>query len=229
MNLEEQLHALGQHYRRVQPTRAFQKLGWNVLKGELPAAVAYRKTLWYHPFQLVTALSLVVLLVGSGTVYAAQWAKPQDALFPVKVLSEQVAVRLAPTKAIRQTVAQTVMERRLEELKSAGKTNDKKTIDGAIEEYRKSREDIATTADTKDQHLKQELEKHDEEFRQFINRHAPDQEKKPTTPAPTEASGVTVPVPTEKREVKGAETDVEEQSTGGQKPVKEEHVIEWEK
>lgn len=97
----------------------------------------YRKPrVWGYTFG--TAIATVTLSV--GTVFAAQSSLPNSALYPVKVLSEQVALTLSPT-SFKTAVASTIISRRVEEIEKVQKQGNKKELDQSIANFD---EDVAT-------------------------------------------------------------------------------------
>jgi len=97
----------------------------------LPAHSSYRQNLWGtfksfvsgRPARLAfsaaaaVCLMLALLLVGSGTVvYAAQGSQPNQILYPVKLLSEDVRLRLAVNPQSQFQLNLTFADRRLDEI-----------------------------------------------------------------------------------------------------------------
>jgi len=97
----------------------------------LPAHSSYRQNLWGafksfvsgRPARLafsaatVVCLMLALLLLGSGTaVYAAQGSQPNQILYPVKLLSENVRLRLAVNPQSRFQLNLAFADRRLDEI-----------------------------------------------------------------------------------------------------------------
>lgn len=87
----------------------------------------------YHSIPMVYAFRFALLLVFlfGSTVYAAQSSNPHDVLYPVKTLSEQVALTLSPTESTKTSVATTIISRRAEENEHAKK-------DGNVDEIKQT-------------------------------------------------------------------------------------------
>lgn len=67
-------------------------------------------------FAPALAVALIILLGGGGVAAAAQGAVPGDALYAVKIATEKVAVKLAPTPRAKVRVETKLAERRAHEL-----------------------------------------------------------------------------------------------------------------
>jgi len=66
---------------------------------------------------------LALLVFGGGTVFAAQYSLPGSKLYPVKILSEKVAVAVVP-KSIKPAVQNSISERRATEENLVNKKTD---------------------------------------------------------------------------------------------------------
>ena len=87
---------------------------------------------FFAPRYLVASFVVLVVLVSSGTVSAAQGALPGDLLYPVKVsINEKVEVALAPTPAAKAEVQARLADRRVEEAQTLAAQGrlDKKTAE----------------------------------------------------------------------------------------------------
>ncbi|KKU82329.1 MAG: hypothetical protein UY09_C0017G0007 [Parcubacteria group bacterium GW2011_GWA2_47_8] len=76
-----------------------------------------------HPFlfsKMVLAPALVVLavvmIIGGSVAFAAQSAKPDDLLYPVKLATEKIQETIAPTQRAKLELQQKFVERRYQEL-----------------------------------------------------------------------------------------------------------------
>ena len=118
MKLEDTLHQLGADYRKAKPSADFLRHGWSALESELEDRrhPRLRGLFTRRPFAWASVAFMVIMLLGAGTVAAAQSALPTEALFPVKVLSERVALGLAP-KRLRQQLQDEFASRRVAEQK----------------------------------------------------------------------------------------------------------------
>lgn len=93
----------------------------------------------YFGYSFGAALATVVLSV--GTVYAAQSSLPTSTLYPVKVLSERVALTLSPTESLKTTVASSIISRRITEIETVQKQGNEKVIEESIANFD---EDVAS-------------------------------------------------------------------------------------
>lgn len=86
---------------------------------------------------------LLVLVVGSGTLYAAERSLPGDLLYPVKRATEELRLGITRDPAERAEVYLTLAERRADELQQlvqAQKPLDAGALDELLERYRQARE-----------------------------------------------------------------------------------------
>lgn len=97
MKLTQAFKQLKKEYLAIQPSELLREHGWNVLRQRIEEEEKSwgMRRVWV----LLASVVLLVILGGAGTVYAAQSAKPGDALYPVKVASDRVAARIAPILA----------------------------------------------------------------------------------------------------------------------------------
>lgn len=107
---------------------------------------------WYQKpriwgYTVGSALATATLSV--GVAFAAQSSLPNSPLYPVKLLSEHVALTLSPTESLKTSVAQSIISRRISEVEEVQKTGNKKRIDESIVRLHedvdaiKNREDIS--------------------------------------------------------------------------------------
>lgn len=119
---------------------------------------------WHHKprmwgYTVGTAIATVVLSV--STVYAAQSSVPGSTLYPVKILSEHVALNLSPTTSIKTSVAQTIISRRVTEVEDAQKQGNKNTIEKSIQHLNQDVEEIQKRHDVSQNRIDQEISKHE--------------------------------------------------------------------
>ena len=98
----------------------------------LPSPLAPSKVEGYYSFftisaflqmRTVVAALLIVVLVGSGTAYAAEGALPGEPLYAVKInINESMRVALAPTPAGKAQVHAQLAERRVKEAEALAAT-----------------------------------------------------------------------------------------------------------
>ncbi len=120
--------------------------------------VRFRARHW--GYAIGAGLAAAVLSV--GTVFAAQSSLPGNILYPVKVLTENIALQTAPTKQLKTTVADTIVERRTEEVKKSETETEKirsmKNFDATVEALKKR-------ADVNRDHLDKIIEKQEQELK----------------------------------------------------------------
>ena len=97
------------------------------------------KSMWFFlPFRMF-ALSFVMLCV---VLLASQSSKPTNILFPVKVMSERVALTLSPNEKAKSAVVNTIISRRTSEVESAKKSGSTEAIEKAIQVLEKTTEEL---------------------------------------------------------------------------------------
>lgn len=75
----------------------------------------YNNTPKYYPKFAGAFLGILLLLVfGGGTVLASQYSLPNSPLYPIKILSEKVAVAVVP-KSVKPAVEDSITKRRVYE------------------------------------------------------------------------------------------------------------------
>lgn len=71
---------------------------------------------WFSPRFIMPLATFLVIVLGTGTAYAAQGALPGDPLYPIKLhVNEEVEMALATTPAQKATTEQHIAERRVAE------------------------------------------------------------------------------------------------------------------
>lgn len=81
-----------------------------------------------NPSRFAFAVFLFSMLLGTGTVYAAQSSLPTDTLYPLKIASEKIALNLAPIPVLREKVASEIERRRKTEQEKIQKQDKKDQI-----------------------------------------------------------------------------------------------------
>jgi len=71
---------------------------------------------WQSRWATVVAVVLILLLAGSGTVVAADNSMPDSPLYPVKLVTEQVRVRLTPSDIGKAELYAKLADRRVAEI-----------------------------------------------------------------------------------------------------------------
>lgn len=104
---------------------------------------------------------LATLVLTTGVVYAAQSSSPNTVLYPVKVLSEQAALTLSPTKSVKTTVAATIISRRIREVEQTQKEGTKKEVEQSITNLNTEIKNIRQLHDVSQTVISKTLEEHD--------------------------------------------------------------------
>lgn len=117
-------------------------------------------TMPYHIARWAGGLALASALVGGSMVYASQYSKPGSPLYPVKTASEQAALRLAPTKEIKTSVAITVIDRRAEEVNDLKVSGTDEDVSHALSKYRKTVQELEHTSGLDDSEMETHIRGH---------------------------------------------------------------------
>lgn len=173
MKITESLYLLKKHYQTAKPSLDFRKHGWNALVTELgeqdkPTRFAFR------PGQFILATATFVLLISVGTVFASQRTLPNQTLFPVKVLSEKIAVRLAPA-SFKAEIAAGMIDRRLTELATVTSAGNQQSIEQSVKTFKATTDDL-TKLNLWDGWEDESVEEHRDELQNVV---------KSLTPTPT--------------------------------------------
>lgn len=120
---------------------------------------------WYQRPRVIgytfgSAIATVVLSV--GTVFAAQTSLPTHTLYPVKVLSERVALTLSPTESLKTTIASSIISRRITEIETVQKQGNKKDIEESIANFDEDVEVIQKRKGISHSEIDSEIEEHKE-------------------------------------------------------------------
>ncbi|MFH0914552.1 MAG: DUF5667 domain-containing protein, partial [Chloroflexota bacterium] len=70
--------------------------------------------IWQHGWVVACAIVLTVLLAGTGTVFAAGNSMPDEPLYPVKLATEQIQIRLTPSNLKKAELYASLAEKRVE-------------------------------------------------------------------------------------------------------------------
>lgn len=86
-------------------------------------SVLKRPFLSWHFRWTVALASLLVVLLGSGTIVMANNSLPDQPLYPVKVATEEVQLALTPNKIYKAQIEMDMVERRTEEIAELARLN----------------------------------------------------------------------------------------------------------
>lgn len=159
--------------------------------------------IWYT---LGTALATLILSV--GTVYAAQSSFPDSKLYPLKVLSERVALTLSPTESLKTTVASTIISRRITEIEELQKRDDEPAVEASISHFTEDVASIQKREDISQEDIQRTLKEHEDVIDTF-GAHDEKGQKEEDEKSGGAVKGVSSPgqPPGAKRELSGDEDD----------------------
>ncbi len=99
------------------------------------ASILERIHLTYHIARLVGGFALASVFVGGAVVYAAQYSKPGNPLYPIKTASEQAALHLAPTTGLKTSVATILIDRRVQEVTDGRDDRTSEDVERAVSSF----------------------------------------------------------------------------------------------
>ncbi len=145
------------------PTAAFRtnariRILNTITNSQIPLQSQVRRPIW---MTYALRLGVFALFLTGGTVYAAQSSLPKDVLFPVKVLSERVALTLSPTQKTKTTVANTIIGRRAMEIEQAKNDGNKKEIQQTVTNYESTVSEIRNNKYVSHDDIEREVSKHE--------------------------------------------------------------------
>lgn len=167
----------------------------NTIAGsQMPVHSPIRRSVWMtYAFRL----AVLALFLTGGTVYAAQSSHPKDILFPVKVLSERVALTLSPTQTAKTTVANTIIQRRAMEVEQAKNEGNKEEIRQTVTSYESTVSEIRNNTHVSRDEIEREVKKHEsliQKTNDDEDKGVPNEVNKPKEPS----LKVPLPLPTSK-------------------------------
>lgn len=139
----------------------------NTVTSPQPLKLSWYKKPRVFGYTLGTAIATVVLSVGA--VYAAQSSLPHSTLYPVKVLSEDVALTLSPTQSLKTSVAATIISRRVTEVETLQKQGDPQAVRESITHLNTDVESIQKRKDISQEKIEQTITEH-KDFIDAINK-----------------------------------------------------------
>lgn len=99
---------------------------------------------WWPRWATVVAIVLVLLLGSSGTVVAASGSMPDEALYPVKIASEQVRLTLTPSKLGKAELYASLADKRVAEIVYVANKGDARQVELATQRLNNALVRIAT-------------------------------------------------------------------------------------
>ncbi len=89
-------------------------------------------------FRFAGVLVLLLLVLSTGTILAAQGANPNSQLYPIKLASENAVMAALPNSPLKANVALAIAQRRAEEINSEKQTGNITEIKKGIQRYSQS-------------------------------------------------------------------------------------------
>lgn len=110
------------------------KWPWHRHKNEL-SAMPYRRRFSFNMAGIILAVVLALSLVGGGTVYASQASLPGDALYNVKLATEELTMGLSPGDIARAERALSFAQRRVREMEALAAKGRLQDLGSAVGNY----------------------------------------------------------------------------------------------
>ncbi len=155
-NIEKLLHSLREEVAASDTFRTNARIR---ILNTVTRQVWYRRPRMWG-YTLGTALATVSLSV--VTIYAAQASIPNSTLYPVKILSERVALTLSPTESMKTGVAATIISRRITEVEELQVHGDKRAVEASVSRLKENVASIQQRKDISRDKIEQTLEEHKE-------------------------------------------------------------------
>lgn len=148
----------------------------------------------------------VLIFLCAGTVYAAQSSDPHDILYPVKTLSEQVALALSPTESTKTSVAVTIISRRAEEHDQAEKTGDTEKIKQTETNFESTVSDIRNKKHINQEKVEREIRKYQPRQQEEVETKEDANDDSDTQKEQKEEHSMSIPTPTKREEQQDQES-----------------------
>ncbi len=121
-------------------------------------------------FRLAGAFLIILVFISTGTILAAQSVNPKNSLYPVKLASEDIALKLSPS-SFKANVAVEIAKRRGDEIASQEKTNSKSEIKHGIKKYKESIDQARILVPSGNTNLNHELEHEESNLDELTNKY----------------------------------------------------------
>ncbi len=120
----------------------------------------------YFSFRLALALVLLLILIPTGTILAAQSAGPKNKLYPIKIASENIALKLSPPQ-LKPSIALEIVKRREEEISNQKSQNN--DMQQEINRYKESIDNAKSVTPSNDSAINNELNTYEKNMDKLIN------------------------------------------------------------
>ncbi len=125
-------------------------------------------------FRLAGIFLIVLIFISTGTILAAQSANPKNTLYPIKLASEEIALKLSPTPSLKANIAVGIAKRRGDEITIQQNTDSKSEIKYGIEKYKESINQAKQIVPSDNTHLTSELKNEEQNLDQLTHRYEED-------------------------------------------------------
>lgn len=119
-------------------------------------------------FRLVGIFFIILVFISTGTILAAQSVSPKNNLYPVKLASEDIALKLSPS-SFKANVAVEIAKRRGDEITLEKKSDSKPEIKHGIEKYKESINQARILVPSGNTNLNHELEHEESNLDELTN------------------------------------------------------------
>ncbi len=119
---------------QIHGRQAARKWPWLRHEGRI-TPVAYIKRFATSMAGVILAVVLAVSALGVGTTYASQSSLPGDALYPLKLATEQAGMVLSPDGAARVERALSFANKRMREMEALAQKGRSQDLELAVEQY----------------------------------------------------------------------------------------------
>jgi len=128
-------------------------------------------------FRLAGMFLIILVFVSTGTILAAQSATPKNQLYPVKLASEEIALKLSPNSSLKADIAVEIAKRRGNEITLEQKSVNKSEIKQSIEIYKESIIQAKTLVPSDNTHLTNELRNEESNLDALTHRYEDSEQK----------------------------------------------------
>ncbi len=136
----------------IQPRAEFREQARQQLYAAMPAQLKKSRSFfvwrWQSSWVTATAIILAILLMGSGTVFAAGGSMPDQPLYPVKLATEQVKLTFSRSALDKAGLYAEMADKRVQEMTRMAGKNKPEKIERAARRMDNYLENIAELAST---------------------------------------------------------------------------------
>lgn len=122
-------------------------------------------------FRLAGIFLIILVFISTGTILAAQSANPKNTLYPVKLASEEIALKLSSGSSLKANIAVEIAKRRGDEITLGQKSDSKSQIKQGIGTYRESINQARVLVPSNNTHLNNELKNEENNLDELTHRY----------------------------------------------------------